>query len=63
MQLQTNLLSWSLRYTGWLLSQEVLTHSTAAVKIAPCGLYVVEFLGFLLSRLDPSVANFVFSPV
>jgi WD40 repeat protein len=41
----------SLQYTGWLLSQQVLTRSTAAAKIAPCGLYVVEFLCFFLSLL------------
>lgn len=31
-----------MRYTDWLLNQEVHTHSTAAAKIALCGLYVVE---------------------
>lgn len=47
----TNLLSWALQYTGWLLSQQVLTRSTAAVKIAPCGLYVAEFLCIFVSLL------------
>jgi DDB1- and CUL4-associated factor 8 len=41
-----------MRYTGWLLNREALTHSTAAVKIAPCGVYVVS-VPYLISLLNP----------